>query len=180
MLRVQITGYTHGGSRGSRSFSRVFCLRITELSLPFSIERETVYLTFGPTMEGQVSIFFGSIGTKFDEVVTWVEFSREITKKVTAEGFDRLMNGSLNKDNRIGLGIENPLTKMVQGLVESGMTGGETGHKHIEIGRIGFTVLLHLVMDFHLMRLLCCYLASKLSWQNSGKQKPSTFSFHTL
>lgn len=63
------------------------------------------------------------------------------------------MNGSLNKDNRIGLGIENPLTKMVQGLVESGVTGGETGHKHIEIGRIGFTVLLHLVMDFHLMRL---------------------------
>ena len=44
----------------------------------------------------------------------------------------------------------NPLTQMIEGAVEteSGMAGGETGHEDIEIGRIGFAVLVHLVMDF--------------------------------
>ena len=28
------------------------------------------------------------------------------------------------------------------------MAGGEAGHEDIEIGRIGFAVLVHLVMDF--------------------------------
>ena len=39
---------------------------------------------------------------------------------------------------------------MIEGAVEmkSGMTGGEAGHKDVEIGRIGFAVVLHLVVDF--------------------------------
>ncbi|XP_029201370.2 uncharacterized protein LOC114965826 [Acropora millepora] len=39
---------------------------------------------------------------------------------------------------------------MIEGAVEmeSGMTGSETGHEDIEIGRIRFAVVLHLVVDF--------------------------------
>ena len=32
--------------------------------------------------------------------------------------------------------------------MESGMTSGETGHEDVEIGRIGFAVMLHLIVDF--------------------------------
>ena len=39
---------------------------------------------------------------------------------------------------------------MIEGAVEmaSGMAGGEPGHEDIEIGRVGFAVVLHLVVDF--------------------------------
>ena len=39
---------------------------------------------------------------------------------------------------------------MTEGSVEmeSGMAGGEAGHKDVVIGRIGFAVTLHLVVDF--------------------------------
>ena len=53
-------------------------------------------------------------------------------------GLDRWIVGSLDEDDGIGVGIENPRTQMIKGAVEmeSGMAGGETGHKDIEIGRI--------------------------------------------
>ena len=58
--------------------------------------------------------------------------------------------GSLDEDDGIGVGIENPRTEMIEGAVEmeSGMAGGEAGHEDVEIGRIGFAVMLHLVVDF--------------------------------
>ena len=39
---------------------------------------------------------------------------------------------------------------MIEGAVEmeSGMAGGEAGHEDVEIGRIRFAVVLHLVVDF--------------------------------
>ncbi|XP_044171522.1 uncharacterized protein LOC114971923 [Acropora millepora] len=39
---------------------------------------------------------------------------------------------------------------MIEGAVEmeSGMAGSETGHEDVEIGRIGFAMVLHLVVDF--------------------------------
>ncbi|XP_044167449.1 uncharacterized protein LOC122951510 [Acropora millepora] len=39
---------------------------------------------------------------------------------------------------------------MIEGAVEmeSGIAGGEAGHEDVEIGRIGFAVMLHLVVDF--------------------------------
>ena len=54
------------------------------------------------------------------------------------------------EDDGIGVGIDNPWTQMIEGSVEmeSGMTGGETGQEDIEIGRIGFAMLVHLVVDF--------------------------------
>ena len=58
--------------------------------------------------------------------------------------------GSLDEDDGFDAGIENPPTQMIEDAVkmESGMAGGETGHKDVEIGRIGFAVVLHLVVDF--------------------------------
>ena len=92
---------------------------IVELRLSFDVEGETADLAFGFTAGGHVVVVFGSSGTELDE------------------------------DDRIGVGIENPLTKMIEGAVEmeSGMAGGEAGHGDVEIGRIEFAVLVHLVMD---------------------------------
>ena len=123
---------------------------IVELGLSFGVEGETADLAFGVTAGGHVAVVLGSSGTEFDDVVAWVEFIGEITEKIPERGLDRWIVGSLNEDDGIGVGIENPRTEMIEGAVEmkSGMTGGETGHEDIEIGRIRFAVVLHLVVDF--------------------------------
>ena len=83
-------------------------------------------------------------------MVAWVEFIGEIAEKITERRLNGRIVGSLDEDDGIRVGIENPLTKMIEGAVEmeSGMAGGETGHEDVEIGRIGFAVLVYLVMDF--------------------------------
>ena len=123
---------------------------IVELGLSFGVEGETADLAFGFTAGGHVAVVFGSSGTEFDDVVAWVEFIGEIAEKITERGLDRWIVGSLDEYDGIGVGIESPRTKMIEGAVEmeSGMAGGETGHKDIEIGRIGFAALVHLVVDF--------------------------------
>ena len=97
-----------------------------------------------------VCVVFGSSGTEFDNVVAWVEFIGEIAEKITERRLDGRIVGSLDEDDGIGVGIENPRTEMIEGAVEmeSGMAGGEAGHQDVEIGRIGFAVMLHLVVDF--------------------------------
>ena len=109
---------------------------VVELGLSFGVEGETADLAFGFTAGCHVAVVFGCSGAEFDDVVAWVEFIGEIAEKIT----ERRLNG------RIRVGIENPLTQMIKGAVEmeSGMAGGEAGHEDVEIGRIGFAVLVHL------------------------------------
>ena len=123
---------------------------IVELRLSFGVEGETADLTFGFTAGGHVAVVLGSFGTEFNDVVAWVEFIGEVTEKIPKRGLDGWIVGSLDEDDGIGVGIENPWIEMIEGAVEmeSGMTGGETGHKDVEIGRIAFAVVLHLVVDF--------------------------------
>ena len=122
---------------------------IVELGLSFGVEGETADLAFGFPVGGHVAVF-GSSGTELDDVVAWFEFIGEITEKIPKRGLDGWIIGSLDEDDGIGVGIESPRTKMIEGAVamESGMTGGETGHEDVEIGRIEFAVMLHLVVDF--------------------------------
>ena len=123
---------------------------VVELGLSFGVEGETADLAFGFTAGCHVAVVFGSSRTEFDDVVAWVEFIGEIAEQITERRLHGRIVGSLNEDDGICVGIENPLTQMIEGAVEmeSGMAGGETGHEDIEIGRIGFAVLVHLVMDF--------------------------------
>ncbi|XP_044172206.1 uncharacterized protein LOC114972190 [Acropora millepora] len=97
---------------------------IVELGLSFGVEGETADLAFGVTEGGHVTVVLGSSGTEFDDVVAWVEFIGEITEKIPERGLDRWIVGALDKDDRIGVGIENPWTEMIEGAVEmeSGMT----------------------------------------------------------
>ena len=120
---------------------------IVELGLSFGVEGETADLTFGFTAGGHVAVVFG---TELDSVVAWVEFIGEITEKIIERRLNEWIVGSLDEDDGIGVGIENPWTEMIEGAVgmESGMAGGEGGHEDVEIGRIGFAVVLHLVVDF--------------------------------
>ena len=106
---------------------------IVELGLSFGAEGETADLAFGFTAGGHVAVVFGSSGTELDDVVAWVEFIGEITEKIPKRGLDGWIIGSLDEDDRIGVGIESPRTEMIEGAVEmeSGMTGGETGHKDV-------------------------------------------------
>ena len=115
---------------------------IVELGLSFGVEGETADLAFGKTECGQVAVVFGSSGTEFDDVVAWVEFIGEIAEKIPKRGLDGWIVGSLDEDDGIGVGIESPVE------MESGMAGGEAGHEDVEIRRIGFAVVLHLVVDF--------------------------------
>ena len=122
---------------------------IVELGLSFGVEGETADLAFGFTADGHVAIVLGSSGTEFNDVVAWVEFSGEIAEKITEQRLDGWIVGSLDEDDGIGVGIENPRTEMIEGSVEmeSGMAGGEAGHEDADIGRIRFSVT-YLVVDF--------------------------------
>ena len=86
-------------------------------------------------------------------MVARIEFIGEIAEKITERGLDGRIVMSLEEDDGIGFGVENPLTDMIEGSLEmeSGMACDEAGHEFedIEIGRIGFAVLSHLVVDFH-------------------------------
>ena len=95
--------------------------------MSFSVEGETADLAFYFTAGGQVAVVFGSSGTELD---AWVEFIGEITEKITERRLDGRIVGSLDEDDGIGVGIENPPTQMIEGAVEMefGMAGGETGH----------------------------------------------------
>ena len=109
---------------------------IVELRLSFGVEGETADLEFDFSASGHVAVVFGSSGTEFDDVVAWVEFIGEIGEKITERRLDGRIVGSLDKDDGIGVGIENPLTKMIEGAVEmeSGMASAEAGHEDAEIG----------------------------------------------
>ena len=88
---------------------------IVELGLSFGVERETADLAFGFTVGGQVAVVLGSSGTELDDVVAWVEFIGEITEKIPKRGLDGWIVGSLDEDDRIGVGIENPRTETIEG-----------------------------------------------------------------
>ena len=70
-----------------------------------------------------------SSGTEFDDMVAWVEFIGEIAEKITERRLHGRFVGSLDEDDGIGVGIQNPLTQMIEGAVEmeSGMASGEAG-----------------------------------------------------
>ena len=122
---------------------------IVELGF-FGVEGETADLAFGFPVGDHVAVVYGFSRTEFNDVVALVEFIGEIAEKITKRGLDGRIVGSLDEDDGIHVRIENPLTQMIDGAVEmeSGMAGGETGHEDVEIGRIGFAVLVHAVMDF--------------------------------
>ena len=129
------------------------CVFLEDLIVELGVEGETADLAFGFTMGGQITVVFGSSGTEFaefDDVVAWVEFIGEVAEKITERRLDGRIVGSLDEDDGSGVGIENPRTELIEGAVEmeSGMAGGEAGHEDVEIGRIGFAVMLHLLVDF--------------------------------
>ena len=61
----------------------------------------------------------------------------------------RQIVGSLEEDDGIDVEVKCPLTEMIEGLleVESGVTCGETGDEDVEMGRIGFAMMVHLEVD---------------------------------
>ena len=91
---------------------------IVELRLSFGVEGETADLTSGFTAGGQVAIVLGSPGTEFDDVDAWVKFNGKISKKITERRLDGRIVGSLDEDDAIAVGIENPRTEMIEGAVE--------------------------------------------------------------
>ena len=107
---------------------------IVELGLSFGVEGETAGLTFGFTAGGHVAVVFGSSGTDFNDVVAWVEFIGEIAEKITERRLDGWIVGSLDENDGIGVGIENLAWQVVK--------------QATKMLRIGFAVLVHLVVDF--------------------------------
>ena len=85
---------------------------------PSALRDKTADLAFGFTAGGHVAVVFGSSRTEFDDVVAWVEFIGEIAEKITERRLHGRIVGSLNEDDGIRVGIESPLTQMIEGAVE--------------------------------------------------------------
>lgn len=124
---------------------------IIQLRLTFGVQGETADPAFGFTVGGFVAIILGASGTKFHDVVAGIQFVGEIPQKITEWRLNGRILGSLYEDDRIRVRVEDAVTQMVEGFVqvETSVTGRETGHKDVQIGRVGLTMFLHLVVDFH-------------------------------
>ena len=120
---------------------------IVELGLSIGVEGETADLTFGFPTGGQVTVVFGSCRTELDDVVAWVEFIGEIAKKIPRAGIGWVDRRVLGRRRRNRCRNREPADPDERGRGRDGVWHGR-GHEDIEIGRIGFAVVLHLVVDF--------------------------------
>lgn len=92
---------------------------IIELGLSFDVEGETTNPEFFLAVDCEVTVVSGSTRAEFEDVVAWIEFVGEV-----AEGrLHGQIVASLDKESRIGMEVESPLTEMFEDLVElkSGM-----------------------------------------------------------
>ena len=121
---------------------------IVELGFALAVEPEPAHLAFDFPALGLVPVILGTSRDEFDDVIVRVQFAGELPEVVSQRRVG--LSGFLEIDDRVGVEVEHPLTEEFEGFVEteSRPTGGEAGHKDVEVGRDGDVFLLELIVDF--------------------------------
>ena len=121
---------------------------IVELGFALAVEPEASHLALDFPLLGLVPVILGTSRDEFDDVIVRVQFAGELSQVVSQRRVG--LSGFLEIDDRVGVEVEHPLTEMFEGFVEteSRPTGGEAGHKDVEVGRDGDVFLLELIVDF--------------------------------
>ena len=107
---------------------------IIQLTLAFAVEAESPHFAFDVPLVGLVAIVLGTRRHEFNNVVVRVQFTREVAE-VIAQDRVRLPL-VLQEDDGVRVVVQDPLPQGFEGGIESksGPTGGETGHKNVQVG----------------------------------------------
>ena len=107
---------------------------VIQLALAFAVEAESPDLALDVPLVGLVAIVLGTRRHEFHNVVVRVQFTREVAE-VIAQGRVRLPL-VLQEDDGVRVVVQHTVPQWFQGGIEaeSGPTGGETGHKNVQVG----------------------------------------------
>ena len=107
---------------------------VIQLTLAFAVEAESPHLTFDVTLVGLVAIVLGTRRHEFRNVVVGVQFARKVAEVIAQGGVGLAF--VLQEDDGVRVVVQDTLPQGFEGGIESepGPTGGETGHKNVQVG----------------------------------------------
>ena len=107
---------------------------IVQLTLAFAVEAESPHFAFDVPLVGLVTIVLGTRRYEFRNVVVGVQFTGKVAEVITQDRVDLIL--VLQEDDGVRVVVQDPLPQRFEGGIEaeSGPTGGETGHKNVQVG----------------------------------------------
>ena len=107
---------------------------VIQLGFSLTVESESSDLTFYVSLIGLIAVVFGTSRYEFHDVILLVQFTRKVPE-VVAQGWVELSLVCV-VDNGVCVIVEDSFPQLLQGGIKSepGPTGGETGHKDVEVG----------------------------------------------
>ena len=107
---------------------------IVQLALAFAVEAESPYFAFDVPLVGLVAIVLGTRRYEFRNVVVGVQFTGKVTEVIAQGGIGLAF--VLQEDDGVRVVVQYTFPQWFEGGIEpeSGPTGGETGHKNVQVG----------------------------------------------
>ena len=107
---------------------------IVQLGFALAVKTEPAHLALDFPVLGLVAVILGTSRHEFGDVIVRFQFTGELTEVVSQRrvGLSRF----LEIDDRVRVKVEHALAQEFESFVETEprLTGGETGHEHIEVG----------------------------------------------
>ena len=105
--------------------------------------------TFDVPLTCKVSIILGTARHEFHDVIILFQFTGKVAQVIAQDRVGLTLLGDI--DHQVGVVVEDAFPQQLKGFIqpESGPTGGETGHKDVEVGGDRDVFLLVLVMHLH-------------------------------
>ena len=122
---------------------------ITQLGFAFAVEAEPSHFAFDFALFGFVPIILGTTRHEFFNGIVVIHFTRKLAEVIPQDRVGLSLLSQVN--DRVGVIVQDPLPQQFQCFVEAetGPTGGERGHKNVQVGRHGNVLVLVLVVDLH-------------------------------
>ena len=107
---------------------------IVQLALAFTVEAETPHFAFDVPLVGLVTIVLGTRRHEFRNVVVGIQFTGKVTEVIAQDRVGLIL--VLQEDDGVRVVVQHTLPQGFEGGIEaeSGPTGGETGHKNVQVG----------------------------------------------
>ena len=125
---------------------------IIQLRFAFAVEAKAPDFVFHVTLFGFVAVILGTARHEFHDGIVGVQFTRKLAEVISQDRVGLTLLFEVN--NRVRVIVQDAFPQLVQRCVEmeTGPTGGEGGHKNVQVGRHGNVFVLVLVVDlYHLV-----------------------------
>ena len=122
---------------------------IIQLRFAFAVETEPPDFAFDFAFVCGVAIILGTARHEFHDVIILFQFTGKVAEVIAQDRVGLTLLGDI--DHRVGVVVQDAFPQQLKGFIhlEPGPTGGEAGHKDVEIGGDGGVFLLVLVVDLY-------------------------------